>query len=208
MHIGAHSQAFDQDVTLRMCERRSRIDQASLHPFLDEGMIARQLCELSFPIEIGAAISQVGNMSDRCRCRRDGQGDEGCAHPFQVGFCLHEVMESPVGARHEVCHEFSGGAWVFTEPGCSLLCRLLSHGYSGLGCDISCRVPTHPVCHDPDAAVIEEGQRILVRLANMPDLGATDSGPLQGLCHSGTSAGSRRRAGGNPTDDGPNRATI
>jgi hypothetical protein len=52
-------------------------------------------------------------------------------------------------------------------------------------------VTTHPVCHDPDAAVIQEGQRILVRYSNMPRLGSTDPGPLLGLYHGATSVGSR-----------------
>ena len=46
-HVDVHSQAFSQDVTIRMYERRGRINQAALHKFLDEGMIARQLCKLS-----------------------------------------------------------------------------------------------------------------------------------------------------------------
>ena len=82
-HVDALPQAFSQDVPLRMCECRGRIDQATLHKFLDEGMIARQLLELSCPIEIGTTVSQVGDMGDRHRCRRNRQGDECCAHSFQ-----------------------------------------------------------------------------------------------------------------------------
>ena len=145
-----------------MCERGGLIDQAALHKFLNEGMIARQLLELSCSIEIRATISQVGDMGDRQRRRSDCQGDQGRAHPSQGWFCLHEIMDSPVGACHEVCHELGGVARVLVEPGCSFSRSLCGHGHGGLGRDISCRVPTHAVCHDPDAAVIQEGQCILV----------------------------------------------
>lgn len=58
-HVNAHPQAFGQDVTLRMCECRKRVDQASLHKFLDQGMIAGQLLEFGRPVEVGATIAQV-----------------------------------------------------------------------------------------------------------------------------------------------------
>jgi hypothetical protein len=117
-------------------------------------------------------------------------------------------MDSPVGVRDEICHEFGSIDRVLAEPGYSFLRPLFGHGHGGLGCDVSCRVPTHPICHNPDAAAIQEGQRILVRRANMTSLGSTDSGPLLGLCHGATSIGFWRRTGGNPTEGGPNRVTI
>src|SRR6266850_1713929 len=117
-------------------------------------------------------------------------------------------MDSPVGARHEVCHELCSSARVLEEPGCSFSCPLGGHGHGGLCREISCRVPTHSICHDPDAAVIQEGQRILVRCSNMTRLGSADPGPLLGLCHGATTAGFWRRAGGNPTEGGPNCVTI
>jgi len=58
------SQAFGQDVTLRMCECRKRVDQASLHKFLDQGMIAGQLLEFARSIEVGATIAQVCDVSN------------------------------------------------------------------------------------------------------------------------------------------------
>ena len=100
-----------------MCKRRGRIYLAALYPFLYEGVIARQLLELAHSIEVGAAIAQVGDMSDRHRCRRDRQGDEGRAHPLQGRFRQNEVMDSPVGANHEVCHKLRGTARVLAEPG-------------------------------------------------------------------------------------------
>jgi hypothetical protein len=71
-------------------------------------------------------------------------------------------MDSPVGACYEICHEFGGIVGVCAEPGYSFLRPLFGHGHGGLGCDVSCRLSTHPICHDPDAAVIQECQRILV----------------------------------------------
>ena len=95
-------------------------------------------------------------------------------------------MDLPVGARHEVCHEFGGFVRVLAEPGRSFSRPLCGHGHSGLGREIPCRVTTHSICHDPDATVIQEGQRILVRRSNMTRLGSTDPGPLLGLCHGAT----------------------
>jgi hypothetical protein len=100
-------------------------------------------------------------------------------------------MDSPVGARHEVRHELGASARVLAAPGRSFPRPLCSHSHGGLGREISCRVTTHPISHDPDAAVIQEGQRILVRRSNMTRLGSTDSGPLLGLYHGATSVGSR-----------------
>ncbi len=99
-------------------------------------------------------------------------------------------MDSPVGARHEVCHELGGSARVLAEPGRSFPRPLCGHGHGGLGREIPCRVTTHPICYDPDAAVIQEGQCILVRRSNMTRLGSTDPGPLLGLYHGATSVGS------------------
>jgi len=50
-------------------------------------------------------------------------------------------------------------------------------------------VTTHPIGHDPDTAVIQESQRILVRCSNMTCLGLADPGPVLGLCHGATSDG-------------------
>ena len=115
---------------------------------------------------------------------------------------------SPIGARHEVCHELGSSARVLAEPGRSFSRPLCGHGHGGLGRDISCRVPTHSICHDPDAAVIQKSQCILVRCSNMTCLSSTDTGPLLGLRHGATLPAVVRRAGGNPTEGGPNRATI
>jgi hypothetical protein len=98
-------------------------------------------------------------------------------------------MDSPVGARHEVCYELGGSARVILEPGRSFPRPLCGYGYGGLGREIPCRMTTHPISHDPDAAVIQEGQRILVRCSNMTRLGSTDPRPQLGLCHGPTSAG-------------------
>jgi len=129
-------------------------------------------------------------MGDRHRRRRNRQGDNSRAHPFQGWFRQNEIMDSLVGARHEVCHELGGSARVLAEPGRSFPRTLCGHGHGGSGREISCRVTTHPISHDPDAAVIQEGQRILVRCSNMTRLGSTDPGPLLGLYHGATSAGS------------------
>ena len=58
------------------------------------------------------------------------------------------MMDAQVGACDEVCDELGGTLRVFVEPGCTLSRPLSGHGYSGLGRDISCRMPTHSVCHD------------------------------------------------------------
>jgi hypothetical protein len=166
------------------------------------------LCELPRPIAIRSTIAQVRDMRDRYRCHRDGQGDEGRAHPSQGGLFQHEIMDSPVGARHHICHEFRSAVWVIVQPGCSRSRPLCGHGHGGLGRNISCRVPTHSVCHDPDATVIQKSQCILIRGANITCLGSTDSSPLLGLCHGATSIGLWLRAIGNPTEGGPNRTTI
>jgi hypothetical protein len=130
-------------------------------------------------------------MGDRHRRRRNRQGDNSRAHPFQGWFRQNEIMDSPVGARHEVCHELGGSARVLAEPVRSFPRPLRGHGHGGLGREIPCRVTTHPICYDPDAAVIQEGQRILVRRSNMTRLGSPDPGPLLGLYHGATSVGSR-----------------
>jgi hypothetical protein len=189
-HIDAHPQAFGQDVTLRMCKRRGRIDQAPLHKFFDEGVIARQLLELSCPIWISTAISQVGDVGDRHRCRRNRQGHEGRPHPLQGRFRQDEIMDSSIGARQQVCHEFRCSTRVLAEPGRSFSSPLCGHGHGGLGREIPSRVTTHPICHNPDAAIIQDGQRILVRGSNMTRFCSTDPGPLLELCHGATSAGS------------------
>jgi len=98
-------------------------------------------------------------------------------------------MDSPVGARHEVCYELGGSARVILEPGRSFPRPLCGYGYGGLGREIPCRVTTHPIGHDPDTAVIQEGQCILVRCSNMTRFGLTDPGPLLGLCHGAIPAG-------------------
>ena len=66
-------------------------------------------------------------------------------------------MDSLVGARHEVCYEFGGRILVLAEPGRSFSRSLGGNGDAGLCRNVSCRVSAHPVCHDPDAAVIQEG---------------------------------------------------
>lgn len=71
-------------------------------------------------------------------------------------------MNSPVGAYYKVCREFGYGFRVLAKPGCLFQCPLRRGGHGSLGCNISCRVPAHSVCHEPDAAIVQEGQRVLV----------------------------------------------
>src|SRR5262245_45796941 len=126
-----------------MCERRGCIDEPALHKFFDEGMIACQLLERSRPIEICAAISQVGDMGRWHWSGCDRQRNEGCAHALQGRFRENEVMDSPIGARHEISDKFSGSARMLAEPGLSFSCPLCGGGYGSLGCEIPCRMTSH-----------------------------------------------------------------
>ena len=109
--------------------------------------------------------------------------------PLKEGFISMRSWDAPVGARDEICDELGGTAGVLVEPCSSRSCPLCGHGHGGLGRDISCRVPTHAVCHNPDATVIQKSQCILVRGANMPGLSSTDPGPSLGVRHGATSIG-------------------
>ena len=53
-------------------------------------------------------------------------------------------MDSPVGARYEVCYEFGGSVRVLAEPGRSFSRPLCSHGHGGLGREVPCRMPPIP----------------------------------------------------------------
>jgi len=98
-------------------------------------------------------------------------------------------MNSLVGACHEICDKFAGRVWVLAEPGLPFSCPLCGYGDSRLGCEIPCGMTSHPVRHNPDAAVVQESQRILIRRSNVAPLGSTDTGPLLGLYHGATSTG-------------------
>ena len=98
-------------------------------------------------------------------------------------------MDSLVGARHEICDKFAGSVLVLAEPGLSFSCPLCGHGDGRLGCEIPCWMTSHPVRYNPDAAVVQESQRVLIRRSNMAPLGSTDTGPLRGLYHGATSTG-------------------
>src|SRR3954464_5082327 len=112
-------------------------------------------------------------------------------------------MDAQVGARDEVCDKLGGTVGGFVEPGCSLPCPLCGHGHSGLSRDISCRMPTHSICHDPYATVIQKSQCILVRRANMPGLSTSDTGPLPELCHGVALMSVVRQVGEHSTEGGP-----
>jgi hypothetical protein len=80
--------------------------------------------------------------------------------------------------------------WVLVEPARSFSRPLCGHSHGGLAREIPCRVTPHLICHNPDASVIQEGQRILIRRSNMTRLGSPDPDPLLGLRHGATSTGS------------------
>ena len=81
-------------------------------------------------------------------------------------------------------------------------------GHGASGCKIARWATTHSVRYDPDAAIIQEGQGILARRADITGFGSSDFGPWPGLYYGATSLGSCCRVGGTPMEAGPNRATI
>ncbi len=109
---------------------------------------------------------------------------------------------------HEVGDEGGGSKLVFAKLRGSLASPLGGDGHGASGCKISRRATTHSVCHDPDAVIIQESQGILVRRSDMTGFSSADSGPWLGLHHGATLIGSCCLAGGNPMEEGPNRATI